>query len=301
MFNRKKHRGIEEIRARYGLIFLSPWILGLILFFIYPIFHSMYLSFAELNLNESGMTTEFVKLANYNEILLKDPDYINNVLEALVDIFVSLPFILVVSMVLALMLNGEYTGRIFFRALFFLPVIFASGPVLQLFLKAGQWNATSAAVSEAASFGMINFDAVLSGLNLPSSIQGYLSAALSNIFLLVWQSGIQTVLIIAGLQSIPELHYEVARVEGSNQWQTFWFVTFPQLMRTMLLVLIFTVVELCSLSTNSVLSVSYNKFQQLKYGTGTSMLWFYYLFIALLIGLIFLVYKKIFLKRWDTN
>lgn len=301
MLRNRKHRGIEALKSRYGLIFISPWILGLILFFLYPIFHSMYLSFAELSLNSDGISTQFIRLENYYEILVTDPDYLNDVLEALLDILVSLPFILVVSMILALLLNGRYKGRIFFRGLFFMPVIFASGPVLQLFLTAAQWNATQAAVSETASFGMIDFQGVLGSLNLPSSIESYLSSALSKIFLLVWQSGIQTVLIIAGLQSIPELHYEVSRVEGANGWQTFWFITFPQLMRTMLLVLIFTVVEQCSLSTNTVLSVSYNKFSQLRYGTGTAMLWFYYIFVALLIVIIFVMYRKVFVKRWDTK
>src|SRR5699024_767362 len=101
---------------------------------------------------------------------------------------------------------------------------------------------------------------VLEGLSLPSGIQNILSEALSRIFLLVWQSGIQTILIIAGLQSIPDLLYEVAKVEGATKWEEFWFITLPMMMRTMLLVIIFSIVELVSSNTNSIVSASYSKF-----------------------------------------
>ena len=87
----------------------------LILFFIFPIFHSIWLSFSNLTLDANGIVNEFVKGANYHKILVTDPKYLNNVLDAIKGMLISVPFILVVSMVLALFLNGEYKGRIFFR------------------------------------------------------------------------------------------------------------------------------------------------------------------------------------------
>jgi len=301
MSSKRKHNSIKELKARYGLMFISPWIIGMILFFIYPIFHSIWLSFSNLSLGADGIITEFVKGSNYYKILVTDPKYLNNVLDTIKGMLISVPFILVVSMVLALLLNGEYKGRIFFRGLYFMPVIIATGVVLQLFLKAASTNATEAAVSDAAGFDMIDFNAVLSGLNLPESIETYLSSVLSDIFMLVWQSGIQTVLIIAGLQSIPELHYEVARVEGANSWETFWFVTFPQLIRTMILVIIFTIIEYCSLNTNTIISTAYAKFNDLEYGVGSAMLGFYYMFVAVIMLVIFFLYNKFFAKKWGES
>lgn len=297
----KKHRSIKELKSRYGIMFISPWIIGMLLFFIFPIFHSIYLSFASLTIDANGVATESVKFENYYKILVTDPDYLDNVLEALKNLFISVPFILVVSMVLALLLNGEYKGRIFYRGLYFLPVIIASGVVLPLFLRAASSNATEVAVSNVAGFNMIDFNAVLSGLNLPTSIENYLSTALGEIFMLVWQSGIQTVLIIAGLQSIPDLHYEVARVEGANPWETFWFVTFPQLIRTILLVIIFTIIEMCSANTNSAVSMAYSKFNVIEYGVGSAMLWFYYIFVAAIMLVIFFIYNKVFVKKWGDS
>ena len=296
-----KRKSIERLKERYAYMFISPWIFGMIVFFLFPIFHSIYLSFAKMSIGTEGVITQFVGNANYYKILVTDPDYLDNVLLALKNIFVSVPFIMIVSMVLALFLNGNYKGRIFYRGLYFLPVIIASGTVLQLFLTAGSSNATEAAVSDAAGFDLIDFDAVLSGLKLPSFLEDYISLALSEIFMLVWQSGIQTILIIAGLQSIPDLHYEVARVEGANAWETFWFVTFPQLIRTMVLVIIFTIIEVCAANTNNVISAAYRKFNDIEYGVGSAMLWFYYVFVAAIMLIIFFIYQRVFVKKWGES
>lgn len=301
MIRKAKQRSIEQLKERYAYMFISPWIIGMIVFFLFPIFHSIYLSFAKMSIGTEGVATEFVSTANYYKILVTEPDYLDNVLLALKNLFISVPFILVVSMVLALLLNGSYKGRIFYRGLYFLPVIIASGTVLQLFLTAGSSNATQAAVSDAAGFDLIDFDAVLSGLNLPSFIEEYISLALGEIFMLVWQSGIQTILIIAGLQSIPDLHYEVARVEGANAWETFWFVTFPQLIRTMVLVVIFSIIEVCAANTNDVISAAYRKFNDIEYGVGSAMLWFYYIFVAAIMLIIFFVYQRVFVKKWGES
>ena len=294
--NRKK--SIETLKSHYGIMFISPWIIGMIMFVIVPIFKSAYYSFASIGISEDGVQSSFVGLKNFIEILVKDPAYPDDLLEAISNLLISLPFILVVSIVLALLLNGKYKGRIFFRGLYFLPVILASGVVLDLFLDAASSKATQAAISDTASFGMIDFSKVLEGLSLPSGIQNILSEALSRIFLLVWQSGIQTILIIAGLQSIPDLLYEVAKVEGATKWEEFWFITLPMMMRTMLLVIIFSIVELVSSNTNSIVSGAYTKFNAMEYGVGSAMLWFYFLIVGVLISVLFVIYNRVFLKRW---
>lgn len=296
---KKKRKGIESLKSQYGVMFISHWVIGMLLFFIFPILQSVYYSFTSLEINENGMSTHFEKLSNYYNILVTDPEYLDNLLASFSSMLLSLPFILIVSMVMALLLNGKYKGRIFFRGLYFLPVIFASGAVLELFLKAGSINATSSAVSSSVAFDMINFGDVLKGLNLPSTVEKYISSALSNIFLLIWQSGIQTLLLIAGLQTIPDLLYEVAKVEGATKWEEFWFVTLPMLMRTVFLVVIFTAIELVSSANNDIMLKAYEQFNLMEYGVGSAMLWFYFLFVGIFIALIAFVYNKFFVKRWE--
>lgn len=299
MLVKKKRKGIESLKSQYGVMFISHWVIGMLLFFIFPILQSVYYSFTSLEINENGISTHFEKLSNYYNILVTDPEYLDNLLASFSSMLLSLPFILIVSMVMALLLNGKYKGRIFFRGLYFLPVIFASGAVLELFLKAGSINATSSAVSSSVAFDMINFGDVLKGLNLPSTVEKYISSALSNIFLLIWQSGIQTLLLIAGLQTIPDLLYEVAKVEGATKWEEFWFVTLPMLMRTVFLVVIFTAIELVSSANNDIMLKAYEQFNLMEYGVGSAMLWFYFLFVGIFIALIAFVYNKFFVKRWE--
>ncbi len=294
----RKPIGLETKKSRYGLIFLAPWIVGVLLFFLYPIIQSIIYSLGTLKVSPDGVIVNFVGLDNYHNILYADPQYMNNLTAAVSSFFVSLPFILVVSLILSLFLNGSFRGRLFFRALYFVPVILASGPALNAFLTAASSNATEVAVADAVSFSMMDFTEVLKGLGLPEQIEKYLTDALNNLFMMVWQSGIQIVLFIAGLQSIPELMYEVAKVEGATKWEEFWFVTLPMLLRPMLLVIIFTMVENITAQTNPLISQAYNQFNVTQYGLGSAMLWFYFLIAGSIVALILLLYSKIFLKRW---
>lgn len=299
--SKTKRPGIESLNERYGWIFISPWVFGIAVFFIYPILHSVYLSFGALDIGENGVITSFKGLENYKELLLESPKYLDNLLAALSKMLVSLPFILIVSIALALLLEGEYKGRSFFRGFYFLPVIMASGQILSLFLKVASYNATNTAVAAEATFGMIDMNDILVGMHLPSFIEGYLSKALSNIFMLVWQSGIQTVLILAGLQTIPASLYEVSRVEGATKWEEFWFITLPMLLRTLILVILFTIIELVSSSDNQIVSNAYDQINDMRYGIGTAMLWFYFAAVILLVSVIYFVYNKLILPKWGDG
>ena len=117
--------------------------------------------------------------------------------------------------------------------------------------------------------------------------------------MLVWQSGIQIILFIAGLQSIPDLLYEVARVEGATKWEEFWFITLPMLGRTMFLVIVFTIVENITKSNNEIISHGYNFFNNMDYGRGSASLWFYFLVVGIIVAIVLFVYNKVFLKRWS--
>lgn len=293
----KKHKGIETLKSRYGFLFTLPWLIGLAIFFIVPIIQSVIYSFSDLRIDAGSVTTSFEGLKNYNFILFEDPKYMDNLGAGVLNIFIQVPFILVLSMIIGILLNNEFKGRIFFRSLYFLPVIIASGVVLSVFLGAAKGDATEVAVSDSVSFGMIDFSSILEGLDLPPSILEYLTIALDNIFMFIWQSGIQIVLIIAGLQTIPDLLYEVAHVEGATKWEQFWFITLPMMIRTMLLVVIFTIVEVVTINTNPVMSKGYSYFSNIEYGSGSAALWFYFLVVGVILAGIMWLFSK-FLKKW---
>ncbi len=290
--------GLETKKARYGYIFLAPWIVGVLLFFIYPIVQSVIYSFSKVSFELDGVHTSFIGLENYDYIVNTNPDYIKKLTSALSSFAVSLPFIMVISLILALLLNNNFRGRLFFRALYFVPVILASGPALTMFLSAASSIATDVVVADSVSFSMMDFTEVLAGLNLPATIEEYLMDALNNLFMMVWQSGIQIVLFIAGLQSIPDLLYEVAKVEGATKWEEFWFVTLPMLLRPMLLVIIFTMVENIISKTNPVITLAYGRFNIGENGQGAAMLWMYFVIVGAIIAAILFIYNKLFLRKW---
>ena len=293
----KKPKGVETLKKRYGFLFTLPWLVGLVVFFVIPIIQSVIYSFSDLKVGSGGISVALKGLKHYNFLINADPAYINNLLAGVKNIFIQVPFILILSMVIGILLNNKFHGRVFFRSLYFLPVIITSGVVLQVFLGAAQGDATEVAVTEEVAFGMIDFSTVLEGLNLPESILTFLSTALDNIFMLIWQSGIQIVLIIAGLQTIPDLLYEAAFVEGATKWEQFWFITLPMMIRTMLLVVIFTVVETVTTNTNPVMRQGYNYFYNIEYGTGSAALWFYFVIVGVILLAIFGVFSKM-LKKW---
>ena len=295
---KSKHKSIERLKSRYAYIFLSPWLLGMLFFFLVPIIQSVYFSFSRVAI-EDGVESKFLGLANYKYVLFKDTQYVENFVDALTDMLISVPFILVISLILAVLLNNKFKGRLFFRSLFFLPVIIASGAVLGLYLNAASGTATEVAVNESVSFGMIDFTEIFSALNLPNAIEKYIGIALDNLFMLVWQSGIQIILFIAGLQSIPDLLYEVSKVEGATKWEEFWFITLPMLGRTIFLVIVFTIVENITKSNNKVMINGYNFFNNIEYGKGSAALWLYFVVVGVLMAVILLIYNKHFLKRWS--
>ena len=163
---KRKVKGLETLKSRYGYIFLAPWIVGMLIFFIVPIVQSAYFSFADITIGD-GAVTKFVGLANIKYLLFKDTKYVNNLIAAFTDMFISVPFILLVSLILAVLLNNKFRGRLFFRSLFFLPVIIAGGLGLDLYLSAVSGKATEVAGNELVFFGMGGFLGMFSAVKLP--------------------------------------------------------------------------------------------------------------------------------------
>jgi len=230
----KKQKGIEQLRSRYGLRFISPWIVGLVLFFILPIAQSIFYSFCNLSMGDGGILSSFIGFTNYNEILNVDPNYLVILKDSLVEILYSLPVIFIISLILAMLLNQQFPGRTFFRALYFLPVVIASGVVISILFEVNTSDVTNVGMDEAISANMIDFSEIIKKLELPTQISKYLTSTLSNMFELVWNSGIQIILFISGMQSIPDMLYEVAKVEGCTKWEEFWFITLPMLSKVSL-------------------------------------------------------------------
>lgn len=296
----KRARGIEELKSRYGLMFISPWIIGLIVFFLIPIFQSIFYSFCKVVVTSDGVQTTWIGLENYNDILNKDPNYEELLKESILSFAYSLPIILVLSLILAMMLNQKFRGRVFFRALYFLPVIIATGKVMSYIFTTTDEDLASMGVSGGMASGMISVEDLTSALNMGTEVAEFISQAINNIFNLIWSCGIQIVLFLAGLQSIPASLYEASKVEGATKWEEFWFITFPMLSRITLLVGIFTMVELFVNERAPLVEQVYGKMRAGQYDISSAMIWFYFIIVCAIMGIAIFFFTKFVLKRYEA-
>ena len=299
MNKKKKYRSIEQLKSRYGLGFSAIWIFGFILFFAYPVTQSLWYSFCNVNVGPNGVETTFVGIEHYKYYLGVHPNYTKWLSWDITSILYSLPIILLVSLVLALLLNQKFKGRLFFRALYFVPVIIASGVVVDLMFKTTSQELTSAGVSTAITGSMFSIEDVIGWLDMPDKVAEIIKDIINNIFDLLWSCGIQTVLFIAGLQSIPRTLYEASKVEGATKWEEFWFITFPSLGSVTLLVAVYTMVDVFTSTNNFLIDQTYTMINNGNFDETSAMLWIYFVAVGAIMGALLFCYNRFLLKRWS--
>lgn len=295
----KKHVGVERLKSRYGLAFVTPFIVGLIVFFVIPLFKSVQYTFCDTALTVEGIKLTFTGLTNIRYALFEDPDFTNNLTSGILQFLYSFPMTLVISLIMAVILAQNFKGRIIFRGISFMTVIISSGVVMEYILKMRGTDVATAGVDTSLIDNMIDINGILNVVGLPSQIAEYFEAVLNSIMTIIWNSGIQTLLFISGLQSIPDQMYEVSKVEGATKWEEFWFITFPMLSRITILVAAFTAVELFTSKTDKVISSAYVMMQSQYYGQSSAILWIYFLIIGGLMGIIFLAFNRFCVRHWE--
>lgn len=117
LFNKKA--GIEQIKQRYCYYFIWPWLLGVLIFVLIPIGTCFYFSLSEVRLLPEGLSMKYVGSKFYHYLFVEDADYLNMMMRSLSSVFSSLPIVVALSMILAIILNQKFKGRTFARAVFF--------------------------------------------------------------------------------------------------------------------------------------------------------------------------------------
>ena len=302
---KKKRRGIDAHNRMVGRLFILPWEIGMALFIIIPLVLSIVYAFCEVNLEIGGMTYDFVLFDNFKYLLTEDPYYTDMLKDSVFSLIYSVPIIVSISLVIGILLNQKFKGRIVMRAIFFLPVIIAAGIVLNILTTqvAGQppiiqLNTTSTTMTDGGSY--LDATAVLEGLRFPPAVIEIMSTYITMIFNLLWKSGIQIILFISGIQTIPDSLYEVSKIEGASKWEEFWMVTFPMLRDVTLLVTVYTVVEEMVSTTNAVMSNAQNMISgQQRYDLPSAMIWFYFICVIFVAGIVLVPLFRSFKRKWD--
>lgn len=202
-----------------GWLFISPVAIGVLAFYIGPILYSLYTSFT----NADGLTpSDWVGFFNYNRLLTRDDAFRQTLLTTLYYVAGHIPLTLGLALSLALLCNRKLPGVTLFRTAYFLPVV-----------------TNVVAISLVWSFlfypdsGPLDWLIGLFGADGPSWLSSTTWAMPAVIIVSVWFGvGYPMVILLAGLQGIPEVYYEAAKVDGASAWWRFRSITIPLLTPT---------------------------------------------------------------------
>lgn len=299
----KKKRGYERKKSLYGFLFVLHWIIGFAAFFLVPLVQSLIFVFSDVSITNEGFSTAFTGLSNLKYVFYESAKFVENLTASLTDFVYKVPIILVISLIIAVVLNGKFKGKTVFRSLFFIPVIISTGVVMQYIAGDSvmeSMRSSGESASNMYSSGLIDFNAVFMGLGIPDTFTNIVMGFIDGVFDLIWNSGIQIVLFIMGLQSIPDQLYEVSKVEGATKWEEFWYITVPMLRHSIILVVSYTAIEFCSSESNKAMSQAFTLLMDNQvYNYSSAMMWSFFAIVGVIFGaVLFLAYKFIF-KKWE--
>lgn len=197
-----------------GYAFISPWLIGFIVFTAGPMIASLILSFTRY---DGRNPAEFIGFSNFTE-LIHDKYVWNSLKVTFKFAFLSIPIGIVCGFLLAYMLNMNVPGMKGWRTLYYLPSLI-SGVVVAMLWR-GLFD---------DQYGVINFLIRQFGGSAPKWLLDPKYTLYCFLFLSVWGCGGGMIIYLSGLQGIPTELYEAAELDGCNRWQQLWHVTIPQM------------------------------------------------------------------------
>jgi ABC-type sugar transport system permease subunit len=277
---------LEQKNRYYGLYFILPWFLGFLFLFLLPLLASLRYSLSSLQVTSDGFSLDFIGLANYRKALLSHESYVRILTESVIDMFINTPLIIIFSLLFAVLLNQRFRGRVLARAIFFLPVILASGIIASIengdLMQSVVRSANDSTGGGLSIMGNLELTAMLIESGMSITFVEYLSGAVSRIYEIVSQSGVQILIFLAGLQSISPSLYEAAKIEGSTGYEAFWKITFPMISPLILTNLVYTIIDSFISNETSRLVVD-TAFKSFDFGLSAAMAWMYFAVIALVL------------------
>ena len=250
-------------------------------------------SFSKLSVGAGGFDKLFVGLDNYMYFFTKDTYFLSYLGESIGS---SLPQVLIIiafSTLIALVLKENFPGRGLARAVFFFPVIIASGAVMNILQSQVMMTSSTTEVTQGYLFKAPDLVEVFGELGMPEQVLNSITDIVNQVFDLTWKSGVQILLMLAAVNNIPTSFYEVANMEGATQWEKFWKVTLPTISPTLLVVVIYSLIDGFMDYGNKVMQMLSSYYTNNNYSYSATIGVIYCVSILLLIGLVYKI-----LSRW---
>ncbi|WP_018752048.1 carbohydrate ABC transporter permease [Paenibacillus sanguinis] len=261
-------------------LFLSPWLLSFLVFSLFPIIFSLYLSFTETGLLK--LEPDWVGITNYLDTLT-DPVFNKAFWNTLYFVAVTVPITTILAMVLAIAVNSRIPGKIFFRVSFFMPTVTSVIVVSMMFMLLY------------APSGILNSILGTFGIQKVQWLLDIRTAFPSIMAMSIWTSvGFYMLMYVAALQSIPATLYEAAIIDGAGPWSRFIHVTLPHLRHMSILVIVMNTINSLQVfsevyvmtkggplnSTTTMVLYMYNTaFSSLQLGKGSAIAYILMIFI----------------------
>lgn len=286
----------EKKRSIAGVLFILPWLIGTALFFVLPFCQSALFTFNNIQFTSSGFKLTFSGLYNYNYVMNSDPQFKTLLPTAFLNMAYQVPIIVFFSLFIAMILKSKFHGRTFCRAIFFFPVIIASGVVMGILSE--NMNLGSSVTQNLSAqqssylFQAPDFLVILKNLGLPTTVFGLLTVVINQMFSLVWKSGVQILLLLAAVNNIPDSSYEAADIEGATEWEKFWKITFPLVSPTLLVAVFYTIIDTFTDYQNQVMRYINKMAASAFYSLSTTMAFIYFIGILIIVGIINMILSK---------
>lgn len=286
-----KHLRYETKKKWVGMAFSLPWLLGFIFFFLKPMINSILFSISKIGLNETGPVYTFIGFGHYHYLFISDPTFLVETIKSALGVFGDLFLTIAFSIFIALILVQRFKGRLVARAMFFLPVIVASGVVIGIIN--GDLYSQQLMQGDTAQMQLTVLTNVLQSTGLSIDLISAIVGTMNSIFSVVWKSGIQILIFMTGLQAIPPSVKEAASVEGATSWEFFWKITFPMIMPVLQLNVIYTVINSFTDASNPIISRMFMLNRTLDYSYSSAIAWTYFSIVFILVIILYTIINRI--------
>lgn len=295
---RRKSVSLDKKKARAGYLFVLPFIIGFIVIYLPIIFDSIRYSFNEIEiLRSGGYELHWVGFQNYVNAITQDSTFVTTLTGGIGTFLLEVPAIVIFSLFVAIILNQKMAGRAAFRAIFFIPVILATGLISDIDQVSSITQPGEGGSSIDMGTGQDQIAEIVDSMDIKKLFSGMIvgeellegvATLVNNIYDIINRCGVQMLIFLSGLQSISPEIYESCTMEGASAWETFWKITLPMISPMILVNAVYTIIDSFTASSNSVMSYISGVYSSGQNGQvlSSAMSWMYFLVIILLVAVV---------------